>query len=63
LAITEHVPVLLVILYVAPELLHAPELVKVTAFPLPPPVAATVKLLLYAALAGGLVVNVIVCEA
>jgi hypothetical protein len=46
LAITEHVPVLLVILYVAPILLHAPELVNVTALPLAPPVAATVKLLL-----------------
>jgi hypothetical protein len=46
LAITEHVPALLVIVYFAPELLHAPELVKVTAFPLPPPVAVTVKLLL-----------------
>jgi hypothetical protein len=31
--------------YVAPELLHAPALVKVTAFPLAPPLAATVKLL------------------
>jgi hypothetical protein len=35
--------------------------VKVTAFPLAPPVAATVKLLLYAADVGGLVVNAIVC--
>ena len=34
---------------------------KVTAFPLAPPVAATVKLLWLAAVAGGLVVNVIVC--
>jgi hypothetical protein len=46
LAITEHVPVPLVIVYVAPALLHDPELVKTTGFPLPPPVAATVKLLL-----------------
>jgi hypothetical protein len=41
-------------------MLHAPELAKVTGFPLPPPVAATVKLVLYAALAGALVVNEIV---
>jgi hypothetical protein len=46
LAITEHVPVLLVRVKVAPELLHAPELVKVTGFALAPPVAATVKVLL-----------------
>jgi hypothetical protein len=46
LAITEHVPVPLVIVYFAPELLHDPELVKVTALPLAPPVAATVKLVL-----------------
>jgi hypothetical protein len=44
LAITEHVPVALVIVYFPPELLHDPELVKVTALPLAPPVAATVKL-------------------
>jgi hypothetical protein len=43
---TEHVPVPLVIVYVAPELLHDPALVNTTALPLPPPVAATVKLLL-----------------
>ena len=54
---------LLVIVYFAPELVHAPELVKVTAFPLPPPVAATVKLVLWEALDGGLVVNVIACVA
>ena len=46
LTITEHVPVLLVMVNVAPELLHAPEPAKVTAFPLAPPVAATVKVLL-----------------
>jgi hypothetical protein len=46
LAITEQVPVPLVIVKVAPELVHTPELVKVTAFPLAPPVAATVKLVL-----------------
>jgi hypothetical protein len=45
LAITEQVPVPLVMVYVAPALLHAPALVNVTAFPLAPPVAATVKLL------------------
>jgi hypothetical protein len=33
LAITEHVPVPLVMVYVEPELLHAPELVKATANP------------------------------
>ena len=60
LAITEQVPVPLVMVYVAPELLHSPELVKVTGLPLAPPVAATVKLLLYAADDGGLVVNAIV---
>jgi hypothetical protein len=42
-------------------LVHAPELVKTTAFPLAPPVAATVKLLLLEAVDGGFVVNVIVC--
>jgi hypothetical protein len=42
-------------------LVHTPELVKATALPLAPPVAATVKLLLLAAVAGGLVENVIVC--
>ena len=34
-------------------MLHDPELVKVTAFPLAPPGATTVKLLLKVALAGG----------
>jgi hypothetical protein len=41
-------------------LLHDPALVKVTGFPLAPPVAATVKLLPFLALTGGGVVNVIV---
>ena len=63
MAITEHVPVLLVIVYFAPELVHAPELVKTIAIPLAPPVAATVKLLFKFAVAGGFVVNVIVCWA
>jgi hypothetical protein len=44
-------------------LLQTPELVNVTAFPLAPPVAATGKLLLYAAEVGGFVVNVIACAA
>ena len=44
-------------------LLHAPELVKFTGFPLAPPVAATVKLQLYGALPGAFVVNVIACPA
>jgi hypothetical protein len=45
LAITEQLPVALVMVYVPPTLLHEPALVKVTVFPLAPPVAATVKLL------------------
>jgi hypothetical protein len=40
-------------------MVHTPELVKVTAFPLAPPVAATAKLLLYAAFGGALVENMI----
>ena len=44
-------------------MLHDPELVKVTVFPLPPPVAATVKAVLKAALDGALVVNVMACAA
>jgi hypothetical protein len=59
---TEHVPVPLVIVYVAPELLHDPELVNTTASP-ELAVAATVKLPPYASLAGAFVVNVIVCGA
>jgi hypothetical protein len=47
--------------YLAPELLHAPALVNVTAFPLDPPLAATVKVLPYAALVGGRVMNVMTC--
>jgi hypothetical protein len=43
-AITEHVPVPLVIVYVAPELLQTPELVYTTASP-ELAVAATAKLL------------------
>ena len=44
-----------------PNSYTTPELVKVTALPLPPPAATTVKLVLYAAVAGGVVVNVMVC--
>jgi hypothetical protein len=43
LAITQHVPDPLFMVYVAPTLLHTPALVKTTGFPLAPPVAATVK--------------------
>jgi hypothetical protein len=51
LAITEQVPVPLFMVYVAlfdpPAVMpHTPAAVKVTAFPLAPPVAATLKLVL-----------------
>jgi hypothetical protein len=61
LAITEHVPEALVIVYFAPELVQDPELVKLTALPLAPPVAATVKLVFKFADAGGLAVKLIAC--
>src|ERR1700722_9350413 len=62
LAITEQAPEPLVMVYVEPETLHAPALVNVTPRPLEA-VAVTVKVLLYAALAGTLLgVIVIVCE-
>ena len=48
---------------VAPVLLHTRELVKVTALPLPPPVAATMKLLPLGAIAGALRVKMILCAA
>ena len=58
---TEHVPVAAVIVNVAPELVHAPELEKVTA---PPGAeAATEKLDAFAAVAGACVVTVIVWAA
>jgi hypothetical protein len=50
----------LTVLELAPPTLHAPPLVKVTGFPLAPPVAFTVKVLLNAADGGGAAVKVIV---
>ena len=58
---TAQVPVLLVIVYVAPEFPQEPALVNKTG-EAEVAVAATVKLLLKAALAGALAVNAIVCE-
>src|SRR3954451_11219114 len=58
---TEQVPVPLVIVNVAPVFVHEPELENVTGLPEPPPVAATLKLALNAALAGACWVTVIVC--
>ena len=50
----------LVIVNVAPTLVQEPALENVTALPEPPPVAATVKLVLKTADAGACVVTVIV---
>ena len=49
----------LVIVNVLPEFEHAPALEYVTAFPDPPPVAATVKLVPKTAVDGACVVTVI----
>ena len=56
---TVHVPVLSVIVKVAPTLLHTPELVNETGRP-ELAVAATVKLVLYPATAGAFSVKAIV---
>ena len=53
------VPVPLVIVKVAPLFVQAPLLEKVTGFPEPPPVAATVNCWLKDALAGAWVVTLI----
>ena len=53
----------LVIVNVAPVFEQAPPLENVTGLPEPPPVAATVKLVLKTALAGACVVTVIVWSA
>jgi hypothetical protein len=57
--LTEQVPVLLVIVNVAPVFEHAPELEKATGLPEPPPVAATVNCVLKAADDGACCVTVI----
>ena len=66
LAVTVHVPLPLFIVIVAlpddPLPLHTPEPAIDTGKP-EVAVAATLKLLLYAALAGGAVVQLIVCDA
>ena len=53
----------LVIVNVAPVFEQAPLLEKVTGLPEPPPVAATVKLVLKTALAGACVVTLIAWSA
>jgi hypothetical protein len=60
-AVTKQVPVALLIVIVAlpaPLPLHAPEPAIFTGFPLAPPLAATVKLSPFSALAGACVVKV-----
>ena len=57
---TVQLPEPLVIVNVAPLFEHEPLLLNVTGFPEPPPVAAIVKLELYAAVAGACVVTLIV---